>query len=50
MSQLAGRDGGEVRKGGRVVNMAAVVALGVTRTGEREVMGFDVGPAESYGF
>ncbi|QAA77163.1 MAG: Mobile element protein [Candidatus Bipolaricaulis sibiricus] len=30
--------------------MAAVVAVGVTRTGEREVLGFDVGPAESYGF
>jgi len=40
----------KVREGGRVVNMAAVVAVGVTRTGEREVLGFDVGPAESYGF
>jgi len=40
----------KVREGGRVVNMAAVVAVGVTRTGEREIQGFDVGPAESYGF
>lgn len=32
-----------------MVNMAAV-AVGVTRTGEREILGFDVGPAESYGF
>lgn len=40
----------KVREGGRVVNMAAVVAVGVTETGEREVLGFDVGPAESYGF
>jgi len=40
----------KVREGGRVVNMAAVVAVGVTAEGEREVLGFDVGPAESYGF
>lgn len=40
----------KVREGGRGANMAAVVAVGVTRTGEREVLGFDVGPAESYGF
>ena len=40
----------KVREGGRVVNMAAVVAVGVTQTGEREVLGFDVGAAESYGF
>lgn len=39
----------KVREGGRVVNMAAV-AVRVTATGEREVLGFDVGPAESYGF
>jgi len=40
----------KVREGGRVVNMAAVVAVGVTSTGEREVLGFDVGAAESHGF
>lgn len=40
----------KVREDGRVVNMAAVVAVGVSSTGEREVLGFDVGPAESYGF
>jgi len=34
----------------KVVNTAAVVVVGVTRAGEREVVGFDVGPAESYGF
>jgi len=27
-----------------------VVAVGVTQTGEREVLGFNVGAAESYGF
>ena len=40
----------KVREGARVVNMAAVVAVGVTQTGEREVLGFNVGAAESYGF
>jgi len=39
-----------VRDGGRVVNVAAVVAVGVTAQGEREFLGFDVGPVESYGF
>ncbi|MFH1609207.1 MAG: IS256 family transposase [Candidatus Bipolaricaulota bacterium] len=40
----------KVREDGRVVNMAVVVAVGVSSTGEREVLGFDVGAAESYGF
>jgi transposase-like protein len=35
--------GVKVREGNRVVNMAAVVA----GAGEREVLGFNVGPAES---
>src|SRR5690606_1858698 len=34
----------------RVVNMAAVVAVGVRTTGDREVLGFDLGPAETYEF
>ena len=38
----------KVRQDGRVVPMAAVVAIGVRATGEREVLGFDVGAAESY--
>ena len=37
----------KVRQDGRVVPMA-VVAIGVRATGEREVLGFDVGAAESY--
>ncbi len=40
----------KVRQEGRVVNMAAVIAVGVRETGEREVLGFDVGAAETYEF
>ncbi len=36
----------KVREGGRVQTMALVVAIGVTETGEREVLGFDVGTSE----
>jgi len=36
----------KVREGGRVLNMALVVAVGVTDTGEREVLGLDVGLTE----
>ena len=42
--------GVKVRQDGRVVNMAAVIAVGVRETGEREVLGFDVGAAETYEF
>ena len=33
----------KARQEGRVVNVAVVIAVGVTATGEREVWGFDVG-------
>jgi len=36
----------KVREGGRVLNMALVVAVGVTDAGEREVLGLDVGLTE----
>lgn len=36
----------KVRDGGRVVSMAVVVAIGVRRSGEREVLGFEVGLSE----
>jgi len=39
-----------VRQDFRVVHMAAVIAIGVRKDGEREVLGFDVGPAETYSF
>jgi len=39
-----------VRYDGRVVHMAAVVAIGVRQDGSREVLGFDVGASETYEF
>jgi transposase-like protein len=36
----------EVREDGRVVSMAIVVAVGVNASGQREVLGLDVGPSE----
>lgn len=38
------------RMDGRVVSVAAVIAVGIRETGEREVLGFDVGAAETYEF
>jgi transposase-like protein len=40
----------KVRQEGRVVSTAVVIAIGVTGTGEREVLGLDVGPSEDGGF
>jgi putative transposase len=40
----------KVREQGRVVSQAVVVAIGVTATGEREVLGLDVGPSEDGAF
>lgn len=40
----------KVRQDGRVVNMAMVIAIAVNLTGEREVAGFDLGPAEDQAF
>lgn len=40
----------KVREDGRVVSMVAMVAIGVRKTGEREVLGFDVGACESHSF
>jgi putative transposase len=36
----------KVREDGRVVSMAIVVAVGVNASGQREVLGLDVGPSE----
>ena len=36
----------KVRENGRVVSTAVVIAVGVKDSGEREVLGFDVGPSE----
>jgi putative transposase len=40
----------KVRENGRVVSQAIVIAIGVTSSGEREVLGLDVGPTESGAF
>jgi len=40
----------KVRHNGRVVPVAVVVAIGVRESGEREVLGFDVGPSEDGAF
>lgn len=40
----------KVREDGRVQGMALVVAIGVKETGEREVLGVDLGPAEDAEF
>ena len=40
----------KVRAGGRVISMAVVVAIGVRSSGERDVLGLDVGPSEDGAF
>jgi transposase-like protein len=40
----------KVREGGRVQTMAFVIAIGVKSTGEREVLGFDLGTSEDGSF
>jgi transposase-like protein len=40
----------KVRENGRVVSQAIVIAIAVTISGEREVLGMDVGPSESGAF
>jgi putative transposase len=40
----------QVRQQGRVVSQAIVIAIGVRASGEREVLGLDVGPSEDGAF
>jgi putative transposase len=40
----------KVREQGRVVSMAVVIAIGVAASGQREVLGLDVGPSEDGAF
>jgi transposase-like protein len=40
----------KVRDAGRVVSQAVVIAIGVRQSGEREVLGLDVGPSEDGAF
>ncbi|MDD5264417.1 MAG: IS256 family transposase [Candidatus Bipolaricaulis sp.] len=40
----------KVRQDRCVENYVAIVAVGVTQSGQREILGFDIGPAESHDF
>ena len=40
----------KVRDNGRVINKAVVIAVGAHEDGHREVLGLDIGAAETYGF
>src|ERR687884_1797067 len=40
----------KARQAGRVVNVAVVIAIGVNASGQREVLGLDVGPSEDGAF
>jgi transposase-like protein len=40
----------KVRQNHRIVSQALVIAIGVSETGEREVLGFDIGNSESHAF
>ena len=40
----------KVRQNHRIVNLAVVIAIGVRETGEREVLGFEVGASEEESF
>ncbi|HZV48802.1 MAG TPA: IS256 family transposase [Candidatus Dormibacteraeota bacterium] len=40
----------KVRERGRVASQAVVIAVGVAPSGEREVLGLDVGPSEDHAF
>lgn len=40
----------KVRQNGRIVNLAVVIAIGVRTSGERDILGFDVGASEDEAF
>ena len=40
----------KVRENGRVISMAVLIAVGVRSSGDREIVGVDVGPAEDHEF
>jgi putative transposase len=37
----------KVRRGGRIVSVAVIIAIGVSADGRREILGLEVGPSES---
>ena len=40
----------KVREGGRIVSVAAIVAVAVTTEGQREIVGLHIGPSEAEAF
>src|SRR6187431_3523795 len=40
----------KVRRGGRIVSVAVIIAVGVNSDGRREVLGMDIGPSEAETF
>ena len=40
----------KVREGGRVVSVAAIIAVGVNQDGRREILGLGIGPSEAATF
>ena len=40
----------KVRQNGRIVSVAAILAVGVNNDGRREVLGMDIGPSEAEPF
>src|SRR4029453_11474003 len=40
----------KVRRGGRIVSVAVIIAVGVNSAGRREVLGMDIGPSEAETF
>jgi transposase-like protein len=37
----------KVRQNGRIVSVAAIIAVGVNNDGRREMLGMDIGPSEA---
>ena len=40
----------KVRQNGRIISVAAIIAVGVNSDGRREVLGLDIGPSEAETF
>jgi putative transposase len=40
----------KVREGGRIVSVAAIIAVAVTTEGKREIIGLHIGPSEAEPF
>jgi len=47
---MAGCDYLKVREGGRIVSVAAIIAVAVNTDGKREIVGLPIGPSEAEPF